>query len=77
MTESPRSRRARCSCCSGELPADPNAHAEHLVNGGYCPGHLSVDATGQVVGCGAWTHEAYVHCVASEERDDEETWQTG
>lgn len=55
----------QCNCCGGELPGsgvddDIDQYDDYLVReDGYCPGYLCVDATGQVLGCGAWSAEAY------------------
>lgn len=47
-----------CSCCGGELPAEERRDS-HLRTDGTCPGHLTTDRTGRVLGCGAWTVSAY------------------
>lgn len=54
------SARVKCSVCGGYQPVDRDAN-DLLTDpeGGYCPGHLTVDQTGQVLGCGAWLPEAY------------------
>jgi hypothetical protein len=56
---------ARCARCGGDLPAPfgpaLDALDAYLVapETGDCPGHLRVDLTGHVLGCGAWAAEAY------------------
>lgn len=67
----------RCSVCGGALPAlddDLDRLAEHLVDPdtGDCPGSLCVDATGQVLGCGAWTSEAWARNDLDEHDRDAE-----
>lgn len=53
--------RERCGCCGGLQPADPDAHDEYLrrPDDAYCTGALTVGAGGNVLGCGAWSAEAY------------------
>jgi hypothetical protein len=50
-----------CNCCGGKLPTgwEDDTLDRYLTNDGYCPGHLTVDADGEVLGCGAWSPAAY------------------
>jgi hypothetical protein len=48
-----------CVCCGGILPPFHESLDEYLVQDGECPGHLRMDDQGDVVGCGAWSAEAY------------------
>lgn len=53
-----------CQCCGGRIPPEAS-EAYQDEDAGECPGHLAVDATGQVEGCGAFSA-----ALSWEEEDD-------
>lgn len=61
--------RDRCDRCGGDLPPEDRMDDfdDQLTRGGDCPGYVAMDATGRVVGCGAW--EAAVYAEIARDAD--------
>lgn len=51
-----------CDCCGGARPQGNLDSLDQYLRdrrGGYCPGYVTRDQDGDVLGCGAWRAEAY------------------